>query len=165
MFALIVNGEVRELFSDRPVLHPDLVVVDVTDVVPAPAEGDLYDGAVFSQRPALSATEVAAALDRAAEVARVKYCATPLKSMEYRKAYDEASAWLLDQTQPVPPSTQCWAAAQGWTALEAANNITATGDVCNVKLDDIRAVRLQGHTDIMAGIKTLDQVLAELAAL
>jgi hypothetical protein len=47
MFALIATGRVAQIEADTFPVHPDLVWVDISTLVPAPAVGWTYDGTAF----------------------------------------------------------------------------------------------------------------------
>lgn len=109
-----------------------------------------------------------AAIDAQAEQMRAKYCSHPLLAMEYKRAYDDAVAWLTNQTAPVPQSLQAWINANvvnSWTALQSANNIKASGDFMNGKLDAMRNARLMGKAAVMAALTVTDAQAAQQAAI
>lgn len=87
-FAQIQDGRAHWVFEAEscPEFHPDFVVIDVTDVVPAPVEGMLYDGGLFHEPAPVPMT---------AEAARSQ-----------RDALLAASDWVtlrsIDLGQPVP---------------------------------------------------------------
>ena len=49
-FAQILNNSVHWVFSAdvRPEFAPDIIIIDITDISPQPAEGWLYDGVTFT---------------------------------------------------------------------------------------------------------------------
>lgn len=69
-------------------------------------------------------------------------------SDEYRIAFDEAKAWLADQSKPVPLSISSWAEAAKLSNEDAANSIVETGDKFKRIISQTRAIRLTSRAKI-----------------
>lgn len=88
-------------------------------------------------------------IDQAAGRARSRF-ASPgnMIAEEYNQAKRSSIAFLLDDTQSVPPMVQSWATASNRTPVEAAQNIVDTGigweQILNVTYD----LRLRGKAAV-----------------
>ena len=94
-----------------------------------------------------------AAIDTAADVARMDVIARQTNTTEYQRAEAQArafkSAGYLDAD--VPSCVASWAKAKrrdGWTARQAADDIIATADRWYAVLDAIRELRLCAKEDV-----------------
>ncbi|VFR39645.1 hypothetical protein ANK1_2801 [plant metagenome] len=117
-FAQIEDGRVHWVFAAAqcPEFHPDVVVIDITDVQPAPVEGMLYTGGDFQPpaQPLASPEEARARRDallsasdwvtlRAIETGEV----VPAPWLEYRSALrdlPEQSGFPVAIEWPTPPA-------------------------------------------------------------
>jgi hypothetical protein len=110
-------------------------------------------------------TRAYVSIDATSESTRAKYCTSPLLADEYKLAYNDAVAWLLDQTKPVPTTVQDWANINSWTPLASATNIKTAGDGLNAKLVQIRAARLTGKNNVSVAVDNVTAIAAQNAAI
>lgn len=158
--AVDILGNITGLYTDEPGYAP----VPVGAIQLSDADGELLRSGFAGYQLVAGAAvrvidyadlkaEAAAAIDKAAGSARAKYCAYDLQDKEYEMAYADAIAWLANQAAPVPETIQVWVrvnATRTWTALDAANDIKAAGDMMNSKLVQIRSVRIDGKGAVNA---------------
>lgn len=105
-------------------------------------------------------------IDAAADRARRRYVPFASVVPEYQQAESEAAAFKAGGYQGnAPSSVASWAAAKGWTAHQAADDILGAAVLLRGKLMQIRSVRLAGKEAVRSAAKTPEQVIAELDAL
>lgn len=128
-----------------------------------------FDAALqASNRTALSA-QLCQAVDAAADAARAKVAADPLRAVEYDRAASEAQAFAAAGYQgTVPPMVAAWAIS-GRTPQQAADNILAEAAQYNGALVHLRTVRLNAkeliRTAMAAGnIEQAQDIAAETIA-
>jgi len=88
-------------------------------------------------------------IDQAAGRARCRF-ASPgnMIEEEYNQAKRFSIAFLLDDTQSVPPMVQSWATASNRTPVEAAQNIVNTGLVWEQILNVTYDLRIRGKSAV-----------------
>lgn len=90
-----------------------------------------------------------AAIDAAADAARLAVAGDPLRAAEYQIAEAEAKAYQAGgYAGECPPSVKSWAEAKNWTAKQAADNIIAEAAAWNAALYAIRDARLKAKEGV-----------------
>jgi len=165
-YVRVSNGAVVETLSTdgdiTTMFPPELVWVDVTDIVPPPAQGWLAtqaDGAWAFTAPAeagptldqLKAT-LCATIDANADIAYIAIGGkSPGRLAEYQQAKADAVAFAgASYAGDVPATISCWAQASGWTAQQACDDILATAAAWESALVAIRSARLLGKANVNA---------------
>lgn len=106
------------------------------------------------------------AVDQQADAARLIVVGDPVRIKEYERAEQQARAFRADgYSGDVPASVECWAAAKGWSAQHAADDILAASVRWYAALDAIRALRLAAKEDIKraAANSAADAILANFS--
>lgn len=171
--ALIVDGVVRELFSENPQLHPDLDVRDVPDVVECGWVVSV--DAISAPGVNLSDFKAAAlaAIDAEAGVARARYITVaPGQEATYILKAQQAAAFKAGgYTGAVPGLVQAEMDATGATAQAAADDILAQEAAWAYKAAQIESARRRGKVAAgnaadAAAVETVRAAaIAELGAL
>lgn len=146
-WALVIGGKVREIFQgeEPPVLHPDLMLVDVS-AQPDVQENFTYVHGVFSAPPSqISAWKVRGAemVDAAAERARLQFITPGAgQAMTYLRKLEEARAQQAGGPGPFPllaatigidgpnlaaVAAVCVAMGDAWANIAAAIETTRLG--------------------------------------
>lgn len=105
--------------------------------------------------------DAVAAIDNAAEAARMEVIARQTNTTEYQRAEAQARAFKAAgyPDEDVPSCVASWAKAKrrdGWTARVAADDIIATADRWYGVLDAIRELRLCAKEDVRHGANNAD---------
>lgn len=123
--------------------------LQLTDLVPPPFHTWL-DGAWVppseEQRVHSLKAAALASIDSAADECRMRVVGDSLRVVEYQRAADEAQH-LLDTGEALP-AVSAWAAAKGWTNLQAAQNILDESRSWNGVLYAIRDIRLAAKESV-----------------
>jgi len=101
-----------------------------------------------------------AAIDEAADAARLAVAGDPLRAAEYQIAETEAKSYqAAGYAGECPPSVKSWAEAKGWTSKEAADNILAEAGAWNTALYALRDVRLKAKEAVRSA-STSEEAMA-----
>lgn len=91
-------------------------------------------------------------IDATANSMRAAVLTQPTNAEEYHRAADQARPFkAAGYTGAVPESVQAWADAKhrdAWTVQQATDDIVATADLWDSKLDGIRRLRLLAKEDV-----------------
>lgn len=100
--------------------------------------------------PALASSELCAAIDYHADIARTRVAGDPLRAVEYDRAAAEAHAYASAGYQgDVPPMVAAWA-INGRTAREAADDILHEAAQYTAALIALRETRLAAKEQVRA---------------
>lgn len=149
-YAKWVSADGRFSFADAdnggvaitPEYHAELFAGTAAGMVIVPnAEGRPVLAAPTS--PVVTAEDLCAKIDAAADAARRAVAGDPLRAVEYDRAASEAQAFAAAGYQgAVPPMVAAWA-INGRTAQQAADDILREAAQYNGALVQLRATRLQ----------------------
>jgi hypothetical protein len=165
-------AETEDAFVDR-VRAKDVpagavfVVVDETELPPARLqEAWQIVGGTLGVDAGKAEAMARTCVDARADLVRLRYVPHPSVIPEYQETETEARAFK-ERGYPadVPLTVKAWADAKKWSAQAACDDILAAAAMLRGKLQQIRAVRLAGKEAIAAGVKSVEQVEAELDAL
>ncbi|MDD0973792.1 phage tail protein [Pseudomonas fontis] len=122
---------------------------------------------VLIERPIkpLTAEELCAGIDRAADMARQTAAGDPLRALEYNKAFADAVAFKADgyPAANVPETVSAWAVA-GRTPEQAAVEIIAKAMAFDSQLLAIRTIRLKAKESVRTLIAENEAAAAEMTA-
>jgi hypothetical protein len=110
-------------------------------------------------------TELCTSVDRAADLARARVAADPLRAVEYERAAAQAAEFKAAgyPADAVPRTVAAWA-INGRTAQQAADSILAEADAYTEALFYIREQRLAAKEQIRTLVATGDVDQAQLVA-
>ena len=123
--------------------------------------------AVDARPLTLAISQTLSDVDRSADTARLLVVGDPVRVKEYERAEQQARAFRNDgYIGDVPASVECWAAAKGWSAQHAADDILAASVRWYAALDGIRALRLAAKEGIRNATtnSAADAILANFSA-
>ena len=111
-----------------------------------------FGATLYTPPPDIPALKAAALLeiDKQCQALYSQAIANPAIKDEYNAAYQAATAWLLNQTGPVPVRVAALAAKFGVPNVMAATIVKTKTEEGNAKLDARGAARLNGKTAIEA---------------
>lgn len=134
---------------------------------PRPSEGGYV--AVGQMPQTVDREALAGEIDKLADSLRLAIVGDPVRCEEYRLARDEAKAYRDNNyVGLVPSSVQSWATAKGWSAKQAADDISDTAQAWESALYAIRSIRLIGKEAVRnaasdsAALAAKDGALAQL---
>lgn len=110
-------------------------------------------------------TALCAAIDHAADAARLLIVGDSVRVVEYQRAEAEATAYAAaGYTGTVPPTVQSWAEAKQWTAQAAADDILRASAAWNTALYALRDIRLKGKEAVKTAATAADAQAAAATA-